>query len=104
MKITEKKLVNIISGVLCDSCSRNTLTEGTSQFATLQAHWGYGAQHDGEQYELDLCETCFFATLAFIKQERRGHHMFDRNYQPEKDRDLGLVARDDYFGDGGSKN
>lgn len=102
MKVTEKKVVEAISSVLCDSCGCNTLVEGTPQFATLRAHWGFGSAHDGERYELELCEGCFFGTLAYIKQERRVNHMFDNNYKPDEDSRLGLVATDDYFGDGGS--
>lgn len=64
----------------------------------FQAHWGYGALHDGERYEVQLCENCFFATIAYLKQERRTVNMFEKSPQkPEED--FGLVARDDFFRD-----
>jgi hypothetical protein len=68
----------------------------------LQAHWGSGSAHDGERYELHLCERCFFQSVASFKQERRIQTMFSAN---EKDRltdNFGLVATDDYFNAGGS--
>lgn len=55
-----------------DVCRCSThLDTGGNQFGTLQAHWGYGTAHDGERYELHLCEDCFFQTLTYLKQERR---------------------------------
>ena len=46
------------------------------------AHWGYGSKHDGERYELQLCEKCFFYTLATLKKERVDEFMFDENFDP----------------------
>lgn len=57
---------------------------------------------DGERYELHLCEDCFFQTLAYLKQERRTQNLFSEDGQDFID-DLGLVAKDDYFGDAGSR-
>ena len=44
------------------------------------AHWGYGSKHDGERYELQLCEKCFFYDLATLKKERVDEFMFDENF------------------------
>jgi hypothetical protein len=46
------------------------------------AHWGYGSKHDGERYELQLCEKCFFYALATLKKERVDEFMFDENFDP----------------------
>jgi hypothetical protein len=62
------------------------------QFGTLQALWGYGAGHDGERYRVNLCESCFFAALAFLKQERRTQNLFS-DEQPCEERPFGLVDR-----------
>jgi len=103
MKIKEKVEIETVTDVQCDLCLCSTrVTSGGLEFATLQAQWGYGTKHDGERYELHLCEECFFLTLANLKQERRIQNLFseDDDVVSNKARDeLGLVARDDYFSD-----
>ncbi|WAG79126.1 hypothetical protein LMK08_00210 [Metapseudomonas furukawaii] len=84
--------------LLCDVCGSNTRVPGYGhQFGTLQAIWGYGSRHDGERYRVHLCESCFFQTLAYLRQERRINRMFDDD-QPV-DQSFGRVARDDFFGE-----
>jgi len=61
---------------------------------------GYGTKHDGERYEIHLCEDCFFRTLATLKEERRVQSMFSAD-APEYPEDLGLVVKDDFFKDAG---
>ena len=69
MKITE---ADTVTDVLCDVCRCTTrLDTGENQFGTLQASWGRGTVHDGDRYELHLCEDCFLKTVAYVKQERR---------------------------------
>ncbi|RZG45322.1 hypothetical protein EXU28_11970 [Acinetobacter wuhouensis] len=48
----------------------------------LLAHWGYGSRHDGEKYELQLCEKCFFYALETLKKKRVDEFMFDENFEP----------------------
>lgn len=61
MKIKEKVEIETVTDVQCDLCLCSTrVTSGGLEFATLQAQWGYGTKHDGERYELHLCEECFF--------------------------------------------
>ncbi|MEK2607909.1 hypothetical protein WLF18_02145 [Pseudomonas shirazensis] len=82
---------------MCDVCRCSTrLDTGGHPFGTLQAHWGYGTEHDGERYELHLCEECFFRTLAYLKQERRTQHLLSEDVQDLPD-NLGLIAKDDYL-------
>lgn len=59
---------------------------------------GLWRRADGERYRVNLCESCFFAALAFLKQERRTQNLFS-DEQPCEERPFGLVARDDHFGD-----
>ena len=100
MKISGRVEVEAVIDVHCDVCRCSTrLDTGGLQFATLQAHWGFGTQHDGEQYELHLCENCFFATLAYVKQERRIQGLFDQNDQGATSDDFGLIARNKFFHD-----
>lgn len=107
MKVTEKVEVDAVTGVRCDVCLSSTQAEnGGPEFATLQAHWGYGSQHDGERYEVHLCEDCFFSTLAYFKQERRVQNLFSEDGCPgdlSANGELGLVAKDDYFRDQGGR-
>jgi hypothetical protein len=99
MKITGRVEIETVTDVLCDGCSSSTRVEnGGLQYATVQARWGYGTRHDGERYELHLCEGCFFKTIAYLKQERRTENMFDDQADDCRE-DFGLVAKDDFFGD-----
>lgn len=90
-----------MTDVRCDICDESTrLANGNLQYGTLEAHWGYGAVHDGERYEVHLCERCFFATLTYLKQERRTAHLFDS--EPNAiEYELSLISRKDWFRDGG---
>jgi hypothetical protein len=99
MKIIERVEIEAVTDVKCDVCRCSTRSEIDGlQFATLQAHWGFGTKHDGERYELHLCENCFFGTITYIKQERRIQSLFDESDQTNTE-ELGLVVRDDFFGD-----
>lgn len=100
MKINGRVEIEAVTDVQCDVCRCSTrLDTGGFQFATLQAHWGFGTKHDGERYELHLCENCFFGTVAYLKQERCIQNLFDQNEQISTADDFGLIARDDFFGD-----
>ncbi len=84
--------------VRCDLCGGETSVSGYGQqFGVLHASWGYGSRHDGERYRVHLCEGCFFQVLLYIKQEREIQHLF--NDEPLDDREFGLIARGDYWGD-----
>ena len=62
----------------CTVCDSNTRVQGYGQqYGTLQAIWGYGSQHDGERYLVHLCEACFFGVLAYLRQERCIHTLYD---------------------------
>ena len=86
MEIKKLQQVRFITDVLCDVCKQST----TLKFATFSAHWGYGSTHDGERYELQLCEKCFFYALATLKKERRDAFMFDENFDPSSLNAFGL--------------
>ena len=78
MEIKQLKQVEVVTDVLCDVCNQSTQLE----FGTLSAHWGYGSKHDGERYELQLCEKCFFYALATLKRKHLGEQIFDENFDP----------------------
>ena len=101
MKITAMEQTESVRDVLCDVCVDSTRVEGYGlQFGTLRASWGYGSSHDGERYEVHLCEPCFFRVLSGLRRERMVSFMFG-----DEDQELshfGRLARDDFFNDGGS--
>lgn len=66
-----------VSDVVCDVCGESTRVGGGLQFATLQASWGEGSEHCGEDYELHLCEGCFFTQVAGMKRMRWLGCMFE---------------------------
>lgn len=103
MKVTVVEPVESVSDVLCDICGDSTRIEGYGlQFGTLRASWGFGSAHDGERYEVHLCEPCFFRTLAGLRRDRMVNTMFS-----DEDEDLsnfGRVARDDFFNDDGGSS
>lgn len=81
----------------CEVCGESTRVPGCGQqYGTLEAHWGYGSNHDGDYYRVRLCERCFFATLAYLRQEQRINRFFDDN-TPVDNPSFGQVAHDDWF-------
>ena len=102
MKVTEEKMVTVTIDVLCDVCSSSTTPPGGSaQYGMLTAHWGYGSKHDGERYEVYLCEQCFFSTLSTLRRQRMVEHMFDETsgIAGEPDAEFGQVEQGNYFKD-----
>ena len=46
--------------------------------------------HDGDRYELQLCEKCFSYALATLKKERRDAFMFNENFDSASLDEFGL--------------
>lgn len=91
MKVTQAGEHDMATDVLCDVCGMSTRDgEGEPQYGTMHASWGKGSAHCGEEYELHLCESCFFSQVAEMKRVRWLAVMFDE----EGDAILG----DDAFG------
>lgn len=78
----EQEAVTDVRRDICDESTRQV--SGNLQFRTLEAQWDYGTAHDGECYEVQLCERCFFTTLAYFKQERWKAHQFESDSAPAK--------------------
>ena len=98
MEIKSQALVDVVEDVICDVCRSGTSIPGYgSQYGKLEAQWGYGSQHDGEHYRVDLCEPCFFRVLSALRRERMVNGMFDDD-QPFASEDFGLVSKDNYWG------
>lgn len=68
MKITEPMEVDALTDVRCDVCDLSTRpASGDFTYGVLQAHWHQGAMHEGERYEIHLCESCFLQSLTLSK-------------------------------------
>ena len=88
MKIMTKQEVDVVSDIRCDVCDEScSPVEGYDPlYGTLSAKWGYGSRHDGESYEVHLCESCFFQALASLQEQRRGQLMFsEQGYELNPD-------------------
>ena len=73
MKTFKEKTIRIIADIVCDACGKSTTNDINigPDYATLESCWGYGSSNDGSKYNIDLCESCFFDVLSFIKDKRR---------------------------------
>ncbi|HCE6591369.1 TPA: hypothetical protein NHO56_000301 [Pseudomonas aeruginosa] len=77
--------------ITCDVCCQSIRAEGYGQqFGTLQANWGHGSKHDGERYEVRLCEVCFFRSLSHLRRKRMVNTMFDEEPDTAQD-EFGLL-------------
>ena len=75
MKIFKETTVKKISEIYCDVCEECCTDENFgTESASLSAEWGYGSKKDGESYHVDLCESCFDATISFLKQRKKELH------------------------------
>ena len=57
--------------VSCDICMGPTLDSSgyNREYGTLSANWGYGSSHDGDRFEINFCEPCFFKALTAIQHQ-----------------------------------
>jgi len=78
MKVVSETDPCTVTDVICDMCGDSTRTEsGQHQFGTMHASWGEGSSYPGEEYELHLCENCFFVQVSTIQRTRWVGVMFD---------------------------
>lgn len=74
MKTWKEKISKVVDDVLCDCCGKSTTNHADyigPDYGTLESCWDYGSDHDGTKYNIDLCETCFFDVINFLKEKRR---------------------------------
>ena len=76
MRIFGKKTIQVeyISGLYCDMCGSDCAAFDDfvgENYANLEAYWGYGSKSDGTQFEIHLCEECFYNVLEHIRNERK---------------------------------
>jgi hypothetical protein len=56
--------------IFCDICGTDCRKEMDNESAALTAIWGWDSKKDGDKYHIDLCESCFDKTIAFLKSIR----------------------------------
>jgi hypothetical protein len=73
MRTFKEKTIQVVDDVNCDACGKSTTNYADvgPDYATLESCWGYGSDNDGSKYHIDLCESCFFEVLNFIREKRR---------------------------------
>ncbi|WP_156491940.1 MULTISPECIES: hypothetical protein [unclassified Oleiphilus] len=75
MQSRVEKFENV--GFVCDACMSPVFFEDNDMQASLSAKFGPGSEEDGNEYHLDLCESCFKEALSEMKIIRRNEFMFD---------------------------
>ncbi|MEJ8664966.1 hypothetical protein [Pseudomonas sp. LP23] len=94
MKISSESEASGVVDVVCDVCGESTRVGDVLHFATLQACWRQGSVHSGEDYELHLCEGCFFSQVAGMKRMRWLNVMFeDKGDDVLQDEAYGRIER-----------
>ncbi len=94
MRISSETEPAEVVDVVCDVCGESTHVGDGHQFATLQASWGQGSMHSGEDYELHLCEGCFFIQVTGMKRMRWLGVMFeDEGDEVLQDETYGRVGK-----------
>jgi len=73
MRTFKEKTIKVVEDVRCDACDKSTTNYNDvgPDYATLESFWGYGSEKDGTKYNIELCETCFFDVINFLKEKRR---------------------------------
>lgn len=78
MKVVSETDPDTVTDVICDMCGESTrVAVGELQFGTMHAAWGEGSSHSGEEYELHLCENCFFVQVSTMQRTRWIGVMFE---------------------------
>lgn len=80
MKKKAELLVEVTIDITCDACEASVVPnfqkenlsclDGFQEFGVLRASYGYGSSHDGDNFNYDLCESCFEKLVGTVKALR----------------------------------
>lgn len=85
MRTYKKVTKKVEDRVYCDICSSSCTSDNFgSEYATLEALWGYGSQKDGEKFDIQICENCFDEILVWMRQKRK-FYLGPFNYPYDQD-------------------
>lgn len=85
MKTYKKITKSVEDSVYCDICGSNcTLDQLGSEYATLEALWGYSSKRDGQKFDIQICQNCFEEILIWMTKKRK-EYLRPFNYPYKKD-------------------
>lgn len=88
MQTFRNKSIKVVDKIYCDMCGVCCTSEQLgSEYATLEAQWGYNSSKDETQYHIQICENCFDDVIDFMKKKRRrmlGCFKYPYEYDPLK--------------------
>lgn len=79
MEIREEKMMpqKVITDVICDCCGKSCVNLNNDmkllEFMKLEATWGFGSNHDTEEWTAQLCEKCVEEKLKFVKFKKSNY-------------------------------
>lgn len=58
--------------VICDVCGKVCTDDNyITEYATVEAQWGYASANDGTSFDIQLCENCFGDMLGWMIKKRK---------------------------------
>lgn len=85
MRIYKKVTKKVEDRIYCDLCGHNCTTDNfSSEYATLEAVWGYSSKRDGEKFDIQICEKCFNDILVWMTNKRQ-EYLAPFSYPHNKD-------------------
>ena len=89
MRTYKKVTTKVEDQVICDVCGKICTNDNYgSEYATVEALWGYSSSRDGERFDIQLCENCFGDMLGWMRNKRKeylGPFSFPHNKDPLRD-------------------
>ena len=86
MRTYKKVTTKVEDQVICDVCGKICTNDNYgSEYATVEALWGYSSSRDGERFDIQLCENCFGDMLGWMRNKRKeylGQFSFPHNKDP----------------------
>jgi hypothetical protein len=71
--------------VLCDVCGKVCTDDNyISEYATVEAMWGYASSMDGTKFDIQLCENCFGDMIGWMREKRK-EYLAPFDYPYDKD-------------------
>lgn len=71
--------------VICDVCGKICTNDNYgSEYASIEALWGYSSSRDGTKFDIQLCENCFGDMLGWMTKKRQ-EYLGPLNYPYDKD-------------------
>lgn len=76
MEVNRILLKENIQNLECDICDKSLQLD----YGVLKANWAASSHVRRPEYEVHLCKSCFFGTLAYLRSQKKMNHLFDENF------------------------